>query len=112
MSIVFTLAFGGIVLGAYYAVEYFKKEPSAAAHSGGFGVRLNDAASAQYCVLVKRLATALDDSYTRFSVRFSGMTGSPTVAYGRDDSSSAVRWILYYDARSQSLDYYIFNGAG
>src|SRR5256885_447057 len=35
MSIVFTLAFGGIVLGAYYAVEYFKKEPSAAAHSGG-----------------------------------------------------------------------------
>jgi hypothetical protein len=35
MSIVFALAFGGLVLGAYYAVEYFKKEPSAAAHSGG-----------------------------------------------------------------------------
>jgi hypothetical protein len=34
MSIVFALAFGGLVLGAYYAVEYFKKEPSAAAHGG------------------------------------------------------------------------------
>src|SRR6266542_52870 len=29
MSIVFALAFGGLVLGAYFAVEYFKKEPSA-----------------------------------------------------------------------------------
>ena len=34
MSIVFALAFGGLVLGAYYAVEYFKKDSSAAAHSG------------------------------------------------------------------------------
>ena len=34
MSIVFALAFGGVVLGAYFAVEYFKKEPSATAHSG------------------------------------------------------------------------------
>ena len=32
MSIVFALAFGGVVLGAYFAVEYFKKEPSATAH--------------------------------------------------------------------------------
>ena len=85
---------------------------AAAARSGGFGARLNDTASGQYSVLLKRLSSSLDDSYTRFSVRFSGMTGSPTVAYGRDDSSSAVRWILYYDARSQSFDYYIFNGAG
>ena len=45
MSIVFTLAFGGIVLGAYYAVEYFKKEPSAAAHSGAVEMERPPAAS-------------------------------------------------------------------
>jgi len=45
MSIVFTLAFGGIVLGAYYAVEYFKKEPSAAAHSGAVEMEKPPAAS-------------------------------------------------------------------
>src|SRR5712691_7151893 len=44
MSIVFTLAFGGIVLGAYYAVEYFKKEPSAAA-SGAVEMEKPPAAS-------------------------------------------------------------------
>jgi hypothetical protein len=45
MSIVFTLAFGGIVLGAYYAVEYFKKDSSAAAHSGAVEVEKPVAAS-------------------------------------------------------------------
>src|SRR5262249_18595884 len=45
MSIVFTLAFGGIVLGAYYAVEYFTKEPSAAA-SGAVQMEKPPAASA------------------------------------------------------------------
>jgi hypothetical protein len=34
MSIIFALAFGGLVLGGYYAVEYFKRDSSAAAHSG------------------------------------------------------------------------------
>jgi hypothetical protein len=33
MSIVFALAFGGLVLGAYYAVQYFKKEPAATAQN-------------------------------------------------------------------------------
>src|SRR5882724_3074048 len=33
MSVLFALAFGGVVAGAYYAVEYMKKEPSAAATS-------------------------------------------------------------------------------
>lgn len=31
MSIVFTLAFGGLLAGAYFVIEYFKNEPSAAA---------------------------------------------------------------------------------
>jgi len=35
MSILFALAFGGVVLGGYYVVEYMKKEPSATAQSGG-----------------------------------------------------------------------------
>ncbi len=34
MSIVFALAFGGVVLGAYFAIEYFKKDSSAAAQTG------------------------------------------------------------------------------
>jgi hypothetical protein len=34
MSIIFALAFGGLVLGGYYAVEYFKRDSSAAAHNG------------------------------------------------------------------------------
>ena len=45
MSIVFALAFGGVVLGAYYAVEYFKKERSAAAHSAGMEPERTPAAS-------------------------------------------------------------------
>jgi len=35
-----------------------------------------------------------------------------TVAYGRDDSNSVTRWILYYDPASQSFTYYLFNGSG
>src|SRR5262249_16433669 len=35
MSIVFALAFGGVVLGAYFAVQYLKKEPAPTAQSGG-----------------------------------------------------------------------------
>jgi len=46
MSIVFALAFGGVVLGAYYAVEYFKKDTSAAANSGGVALENPPAASA------------------------------------------------------------------
>ena len=38
MSILFALAFGGVVLGGYYAVEYMRKEPSATAQSGGVGL--------------------------------------------------------------------------
>ena len=34
MSVLFALAFGGVVAGAYYAVEYMKKEPSQPAQSG------------------------------------------------------------------------------
>jgi len=66
----------------------------------------------QYAVLVKRLPTSPDNSYTRFSVRFTGTSRLTTVAYGRDDSSSVNRWILYYDPTSQSFSYYVFNGSG
>jgi hypothetical protein len=38
MSILFALAFGGLGLGAYYAVEYMKKEPSSTAQSGATGI--------------------------------------------------------------------------
>jgi hypothetical protein len=35
MSILFALAFGGVVLGAYFAVEYFKKDHSTSASTAG-----------------------------------------------------------------------------
>jgi hypothetical protein len=85
---------------------------SAAARTGAFGLRLADSSSSQYAVVWKRLSTPLNDSFTRFSVRFTGLTGSTTVAYGRDESSNSVRWILYYNASSQSFDYFVFNGSG
>jgi endoglucanase len=84
---------------------------AAAAHTGSFGARLADSAG-QYAVLGKRLPSSLTDSYTRFAVRFTGTTGTTTVAYGRDDSNNVTRWILYYDPGSQGFTYYIFNGAG
>jgi hypothetical protein len=45
MSIVFALAFGGLVLGAYFVVEYFKREPTTAAKSGGVAMENPPAAS-------------------------------------------------------------------
>jgi hypothetical protein len=46
MSVLFALAFGGVVLGAYFAVQYFKKEPSATAQSGGVALENPPTASA------------------------------------------------------------------
>src|SRR4029077_14161561 len=85
---------------------------AAAAHTGNFGARLTNASSGQYTVLVKQLSTPLDDSYTRFGVRFTGTAGLTTVAYGRDGTSSAIRWILYYSPTTKSFNYYLFNGSG
>src|SRR6202035_3755121 len=85
---------------------------AAAAHTGTFGARLANTATGQYAVLVKRLPTSLSDSYTRFSVRPTGGSGLTTVAFGRDDSSGANRWILYYSPASQSFLYYLFDGSG
>jgi len=84
---------------------------AAGAHTGAFGVQLQNT-TGQYAFLVKHLPTSLGDSYTRFAVRFSGLSGVTAVAYGRDDSSSVYRWILYYDPSSQAFTYYLFNGSG
>ncbi|TMD38136.1 MAG: hypothetical protein E6I88_14615, partial [Chloroflexi bacterium] len=85
---------------------------TAAASSGIYGVRLNNSAAGQYALLVKRLPSSIDDSYTRFAIRFTGNGGLTTVAYGRDDSSSITRWILYYDPSVKGFIYYLFDGGG
>ena len=69
-------------------------------------------AAGQYALLVKRLPSSIDDSYTRFAIRFTGNGGLTTVAYGRDDSSSITRWILYYDPSVKGFIYYLFDGGG
>ncbi|TMD38135.1 MAG: hypothetical protein E6I88_14610, partial [Chloroflexi bacterium] len=84
---------------------------TAAAHTGSFGARMMNT-SGQYALLIKQLSSPLNDSYTRFAVRFTSITTATTVAYGRDAASSAIRWELIYDRANQALQYYLFNSAG
>lgn len=84
---------------------------AAAAHTGSYGLQLNNLLG-QYSVAVKRLAAPATDSSTRFWVRVGSTPGSVEVAEARDDASSAHFWALVYDGARQAFDFYPFTASG
>src|SRR6202023_1501177 len=81
----------------------------AAAHAGGFGARMTNAAG-QFGVLIKRLASPLPDSSVSFWVRTAPGSGLQSVAQARDDSGSQAMWALLYDANRNGFYFYPFRG--
>jgi titin len=84
---------------------------AAAAHGGGYGLRLTNAAG-QYGLVVKGLSVPVPDSVVSFWVRVGSGGGLQTLAQARDQSSSQTMWGLLYDAGRQGLYFYPYSSSG
>jgi titin len=83
----------------------------AAAHQGGYGLRLADDAG-QFALAAHSLgADPLTDSSTTFWVRLTATSGMVTVAEGRS-ASAARAWDLIYDATHRGFYYYPYGASG
>ncbi len=84
---------------------------SAAAHAGGFGVRLATLET-QYEFLVKGLASPVQDGVTTFWLRPGTGSRVVTVAQARDGTSSVNEWQLSYDGIRHGFLFYPYSNTG
>jgi Fibronectin type III domain len=84
---------------------------SAAAHTGGFGVRIATLET-QYGFLVKALASPIQDGIVTFWIRPGTGAKVVTVAQARDNSSSVNEWQLAYDGIRHGFLFYPYSNTG
>lgn len=84
---------------------------AAAAHAGGFGVRIATLET-QYGYLVKALPSSVQDGVVTFWMRPGSGAKVVTIAQARDGSSSLNMWQLAYDGVRDGFLFYPYSNTG
>src|SRR5581483_3696610 len=82
---------------------------AAAAHSGGYGLRLTNT-SGQFGLIAKTLSSPLTDSSVSFWVRVGATAGVQAVAEARNAGSNQEAWGLLYDGSQHGFWFYPYKG--